>query len=138
MSWKQAQTLSFSRIIKNPKLFSAKYQKRQFLTLSHSLYICNICLIVNGIYSTRKPELQQYVHFCSFQLFPRKSATHNNLYSVNVRFSDIICRLAWILPSIHFANGGENGIVSVRTLIKKFGSASGVMMELQQIIASPD
>jgi len=64
--------------------------------------------------------------------------TYNNLQNVSVRFRDITRRLDWILPSIHFGNGGENGFVSVRTLIQKYGTASGLVMEVKRIVASPE
>ena len=68
-----AQTLPFHRN-KTPKMLSAKYQKRQFLTLSSSLYIWAICLPGNCVYRTRNPDLLQNVHFRPFQIFPRTSA----------------------------------------------------------------
>ena len=63
---------------------------------------------------------------------------HNNLCKVNVRFRDIARRLVSILPIIYFSDGGELGIVSVRSLIKKFGSSTGVVLEVRRIIASPN
>ena len=63
---------------------------------------------------------------------------HNNLCKVNVRFRDIARRLVSMLPIIYFSDGGELGIVSVRRLIKKFGSSSGVVLEVRRIIASPN
>ena len=63
---------------------------------------------------------------------------YNNLCKVNVRFRDITCRLVSMLPSIYFSEGGEFGIVSVRSLIKKFGSSSGVVLEVRRIVASPN
>ena len=61
---------------------------------------------------------------------------NNNLCIVNVRFRDITQRVVSVLPSIFFSDGGELSIVSVRILIEKFGSASGVVLEVQRIIAS--
>ena len=61
---------------------------------------------------------------------------YNNLCQVNVRFRDITNRLVSMLPSIYLSNGGELGIVSVRSLIKKTGSSSGVGLEVRRIIAS--
>ena len=43
-----------------------------------------------------------------------------------------------MLPSICLSNGREPGIVSVRSLIKKFGSSSGVELEVRRIVASPN
>ena len=64
---------------------------------------------------------------------------HNILCKVNVRFRDIARRLVSMLPIIYFSvDGGELGIVSVRSLIKKFGSSSGVVLEVWRIIASPN
>lgn len=63
---------------------------------------------------------------------------YNNLCKVNVRFRDITRRLVSMLPSIYFSEGGELGIVSVRSLIKKFGSSSGVVLEVRRIVASPN
>ena len=63
---------------------------------------------------------------------------YNILCKVSVRFRDITHRLVSLLPSIHFSNGGEIGIVSVRSLIKRFGSSSGVVREIQRIVASPN
>ena len=62
--------------------------------------------------------------------------TYNDLKNVSVRFCHITRRLAWTLPSIHFANGGEAGIVGVKTLLRKFGPASGVMIEVNRILAT--
>ena len=61
---------------------------------------------------------------------------NNNLCIVNVRFRDITRRVVSVLPSIFFSDGGELSIVSVRILITKFGSSSGVVLEVQRIIAS--
>ena len=47
-------------------------------------------------------------------------------------------RVVSMLPSIYFSEGGELGIVSVRSLIKKFGSSSGVVLEVRRIVASPN
>ena len=63
---------------------------------------------------------------------------YNNLCKVNVRFRDITRRLVSMLPSSYFSEGGELGIVSVRSLIKKFGSSSGVVLEVRRIVASPN
>ena len=43
---------------------------------------------------------------------------YNNPCKVNVRFLDITRRLVLMLPSIYLSEGGELGIVSVRSLIK--------------------
>ena len=56
---------------------------------------------------------------------------HNNLCKVNVRCRDIARRLVSMLPIIYFSDGGELDIVSVRSLIKKFGSSSGVVLEVR-------
>ena len=61
---------------------------------------------------------------------------YNNLCQVNVRFRDITNRLVSMLPSIYLSNGGELGMVSVRSLIKKFGSSSGVGLKVRRIVAS--
>ena len=53
-------------------------------------------------------------------------------------FCDITHRLVSMLPSIYLSNAGEPGIVSVRSLIKKFGSSSGVELEVRRIVASPN
>ena len=63
---------------------------------------------------------------------------YNNLCQVNVRFSDITRRLVAILQSIYFSDGGELGIVSVRSLLKKFGSSSGVRLKVRRIVARPN
>ena len=55
---------------------------------------------------------------------------------VNVRFRDITHILVSMLPSIYLSNGGELGIVSVRSLIKKNRSSSGVGLEVRRIVAS--
>ena len=56
---------------------------------------------------------------------------HNNLCKVNVRCRDIARRLVSMLPIIYFSDGGELDIVSVRSLIKTFGSSSGVVLEVR-------
>ena len=60
---------------------------------------------------------------------------HNNNVQcqVNVRFRDITRRLVSMLRSIYLSDGGELGIVSFRYLIKKFGSSSGVGLEVRRI-----
>ena len=60
---------------------------------------------------------------------------YNNLCQVNVRFRDITHRLVSMLPSIYLSNGNELGIVSVRSLIEKFGSSSGVGLEVRRRVA---
>ena len=62
---------------------------------------------------------------------------NNNLCKVNVRFHVITRRLVSMLPSIFFSDGGELGIVSGRSLIKKFGSSSGAVLGVWRIVASP-
>ena len=64
--------------------------------------------------------------------------TYNNLCKVSLRFQDITRTLVSMLPRIHIANGGEVGIVSIRKLIKRFGSSSGVVLEIRHIVASPN
>ena len=66
------------------------------------------------------------------------SSMYNNLCQVNVRFCDITDRLVSMLPSVYLSNGGKPGIVSVRSLIQKFGSSSGVVLEVQRMVASPN
>ena len=61
--------------------------------------------------------------------------TFNDLKEVNVRFYDITRRLAWTLPRVHFATGGEVGIVRVKTLLRKFGPGSGAMIEVKNVLA---
>ena len=56
---------------------------------------------------------------------------------VNTRFRDLTQRLAFqILPRIYFFSGGVAGNVSVKKLIRIFGSSSGVFLELRRIISS--
>jgi len=66
--------------------------------------------------------------------------TYNNLRDASARFCRITSRLAWRLLSIHIANGGEAGMVSVKTLLHKFGQASGLVIEVRNVtgIARPD
>lgn len=66
------------------------------------------------------------------------SRMYNNLCQVNVRFRDITHRLVSMLPSIYLSNVGEPGIVSSRSLIKKFGSSSCAGLEVQRIVAIPN
>ena len=55
---------------------------------------------------------------------------------VNTRFRDLTQRLAFrILPRIYFFSGGVVGNVSVKKLIRMFGSSSGVLLELRRIIS---
>ena len=63
---------------------------------------------------------------------------YDRLCKVNVRFQEITSRLAWMLPTIHISSGGEPGIVSVNSLKKPFGCSSGLMQEIQQIVARPN
>ena len=53
-----------------------------------------------------------------------------------MNFCRITSILAGTLPSIHTANGGEAGIVNVKTLLCKFGQASGLLIEVRNVIAS--
>ena len=54
---------------------------------------------------------------------------------VNTRFRDLTQRLAFrILPRIYFFSGGVVGNVSVKKLIRMFGSSSGVLLKLRRII----
>jgi len=66
--------------------------------------------------------------------------TYNNLRDVSARFCRITSRLAWRLLSRHIANGGKAGIVSIKTLLHKFGEASGLIIEVQNVssIAQPN
>lgn len=69
--------------------------------------------------------------FFGFFWFNYVCRMYNNLCKVNVRFRDIIRRLVSMFSSIYFFEGGEFGIVSVRSLIKKFGFSSGVVLEVR-------
>ena len=64
--------------------------------------------------------------------------TYNVLKNVSVCFCHVTSRLAWALPSIHFATGGKAGKVGVKTLLCKFGPASGVMIEVKRVFACHD
>jgi len=68
-------------------------------------------------------------HFCQ---------TYNNLRHVSARFRRITSILAWTLARIHIANGGEAGIVSVKTMLQKFGQASGLVIKVRNVIARRD
>jgi len=68
-------------------------------------------------------------HFCQ---------TYNHLRHVSARFCRITRRLAWTLPRIHIANKGEASLVSVKTLLQKFGQASGLVIEVRNVIARRD
>ena len=48
-----------------------------------------------------------------------------NITYVNIRFRGISPL------DIYFSDGGELGIINIRSLIKKFGSLSGVVLEVQ-------
>ena len=63
---------------------------------------------------------------------------YNHLKNVSVRFCRITSGLAWTLPRIHIANGGEPGIVGVKTLLNSFGPGSGVIIEVKRVLASRD
>ena len=64
--------------------------------------------------------------------------TYYVLKNVTICFCHITSGLAWTLPSIHFATGGEAGIVGVKTLLRMFGLASGVMIEAKRVLACRD
>ena len=64
--------------------------------------------------------------------------TNDNLQKVSVHFRDITPRVAWTLPKIHCPNGIKNGMLSVRTLLKKSGFSSGITMEVKRIVAFPN
>ena len=61
--------------------------------------------------------------------------TFDDLKNAIVRLCHITSRLAWTLPSINFATGGEAGIVGMETLLRKFGCASGVMIQVKRVPA---
>ena len=56
---------------------------------------------------------------------------NNNLCEDNDHFRDISRRLVSMLPSIDLSDVGELGIVSIKGLIKIFGSLSGVGLKVQ-------
>ena len=74
--------------------------------------------------------------FCGLIMYA--GCIYNNLGKLNVRFRDITSRLVSILTSICFSVSGELAIFSVRSLVKKFGSSSVVVLEVQRIVASPN
>lgn len=59
------------------------------------------------------------------------------LFNVNTRFRSICKRFILRLPRIHFPSGGDSGIVSVRKIIKHYGSFSGLAIEIRRVISHP-
>ena len=55
------------------------------------------------------------------------------LCNVDTRFRSICKRFILRLPQIHFPSGGDSGIVSVRKIIKHYGSFSGLAIEIRRI-----
>ena len=86
-------------------------------------------------YITRLPDeilqkiLTEALLSSGFSWLSHVCRTFNDLKEVSVRFYDITCRLAWTLPCLHFATGGEAGIVRVKALSRKFGPGSGAMSQ---------
>ena len=59
------------------------------------------------------------------------------LSNFNTRVRSICKRFILRLPRIHSPSGGEDGIVSVRKIIKHYVSFSGLAIEIQRIISHP-
>ena len=79
--------------------------------------------------------LTEALLFSGFSWPSHVCQTYNVLKNVSVCFCHVTSRLAWALPSIHFATGGKAGKVGVKTLLCKFGPASGVMIEVKKVLA---
>ena len=60
-----------------------------------------------------------------------------HLFNVNTRFRSICKRFILRLSRIHFPSRGDSGILSVRKIIKHYGSFSGLSIEIGGIISHP-
>ena len=62
---------------------------------------------------------------------------YQSLCRVNRRFREVTERLYGMLPRVHISGGLQSRVVSVRSLIKKYGLSSGLVIELRRIISNP-
>lgn len=62
---------------------------------------------------------------------------YNRLCEVNTRFHEITSALSSVLPRIYFSSDSEAGTIIVRSLIKKFRSSRGLVLQVRQIVSDP-
>ena len=62
--------------------------------------------------------------------------TCQTLRKVNTRFRALVHYLKQFLPRLHVSDGLKSCLISVRSLLKKYGS-SGLLIELKKIISIP-
>lgn len=63
--------------------------------------------------------------------------TYQTLRKVNTRFRASVQRLKRFLPRLHVSGGLKSCLISARSLLKKYGPLSGLLIELKKIISSP-
>ena len=61
---------------------------------------------------------------------------YQKLCGVNKRFRAVTRNLPSMLPKVYIRGGVQFRILSVRSLIKRYGTSSGLVMELRRIISS--
>ena len=61
---------------------------------------------------------------------------YQKLCGVNKRFRAVTRNLSSMLPRVYIRGGVQFRILSVRSLIKRYGTSSGLVMELRPIISS--
>ena len=61
---------------------------------------------------------------------------YQKLCGVNKRFRAVTRNLSSMLPRVYIRGGVQFRILSVRSLIKRYGTSSGLVMELRRIISS--
>ena len=64
--------------------------------------------------------------------------TCQTLRKVNTRFRALVHCLKRFLPRLHVSDGLNSCLISVRSLLKKYGPLSGLLIELKKIISSPE
>ena len=64
--------------------------------------------------------------------------TYQTLRKINTHFRALVQRLKRFLPRLHVSDGLKSCLISVRSLLKKYGPLSGLLIELKKIISSPE
>lgn len=83
-------------------------------------------------------KIFQMVLISSTALFAGNAChSYQSLCGVSTRFRAVTQRLTRMLPRVYISGGVQSFVISVRSLIKKYGTSSGLIMELKRIISDP-
>lgn len=83
-------------------------------------------------------KIFQMVLISSAALFAGNAChSYQSLCGVSTRFRAVTQRLTRMLPRVYISGGVQSFVISVRSLIKKYGTSSGLIMELKSIISDP-